>query len=855
MTIAKEEFKIKAQMLAQRVKHYLISSVGKTTEQATEEEFYLALSISIREEIMINWSATNQSIDKHKARRIYYISLEWLQGRCFLNNMINIHWVDLVKEVLHILGKNFQSLINAELDAGLGNGGLGRLAACFMDSMATQGYPAMGYGLRYQYGIFEQELIYGVQIARPSTWLANTYPWEIRRDLHATNVSFNGHVIAEQNKHGQEVHHLTEAQEVRAMAYDMPIVGYSKGDDFGVSTLRLWSTKESSTNFSLAQFNAGDLGEAALNVSLTDVLYPNDMTPMGKMMRLKQEFLLVGASIHDIMKQYLSVYDDISEFGDKVRIQINDTHPALAVVELMRILTKTHELHWDDAWEITHAVCSYTNHTVLKESLEEWNCEMVKELLPRQYHIIEKINWGFCNRIRDKFPNDEERIQRMSILENGKVRMANLAIAGCHKVNGVAAIHTRILKETIFKDFFELYPDKFVNVTNGVTPRRWLVKCNPHLTQLISHYIGDDWITDLSKLKKLADHADDPQLQNEFLNIKKGNKARLIRAITKARKEKYGKECDLDKELFRDPDVLYDVQVKRIHEYKRQLMNALNALMIYNDIKENPDSRPIRRMIIMAGKAAPGYVMAINIIRLFYIISRKINSDPVAGEKLKVVLIENYNVTKAELIIPACDLSEQISTAGQEASGTGCMKLSLNGAMTIGTEDGANVEMRESVTDDYWPFSFGHSADENHDLTFSGSYDPVKIKESNPKIHQALEMLREGLAENEAEQHILSDIYNSLLTGPTPDRFFVLNDLEDYYETQKRVEELYQDESKWAKYCIHNIAGMHRFSSDESIANYAEKIWDIKPLPMDVEELEHVRTLFKESDRCAIPAS
>lgn len=852
-SIESHELKVKAQMLAQHVKHYLITSVGKTIDEASKEEFYRALCSALREEIMVNWTATSHTFCKKRVRRVYYLSMEWLPGRMFMNNIANIGCIELVKEVMHLLGRNFQSILNTESDPGLGNGGLGRLAACFLDSLATLQYPAMGYGLRYQYGIFEQELWSGVQIERPDCWLLSEYPWELRRDYHAASVKFGGRMVSDFNKHNQEVHHLVDAEEVRALPYDIPIIGYDDGDDYAGLTLRLWTTKESPRNFQLARFNAGDLSAATEHTALTDVLYPNDNNDMGRMMRIKQEYLLVSASLQDIFKQYFLSYDNLSEFADKVRIQLNDTHPALAIPELMRILTKSHEVHWEEAWEITKTVCSYTNHTVLKEALEEWDASTISTLLPRQEHIIEKINWGFCSKVRDAYPNDEEKVRRMSIIENGVVRMAHLSIAGSHRVNGVAALHTEILKKHNFRDFHEFEPDKFINVTNGVTQRRWLLKCNHHLSEYITHLIGKEWITDLKHLEKFANFASDRKVQEQFLNIKHGNKLRLLKALCKHKKARYGDTIDLEKEFFLEGDAMFDVQIKRIHEYKRQLMNAIHAMMLYNDILENPDSRKIKRKILIAGKAAPGYDMAKHIIRLIYILGRKINHDPVVGEKLKIVFVENYNVSKAELIIPAADLSEQISTAGLEASGTGNMKLSMNGALTIGTEDGANVEMRQSVGDRWWPFKFGACSVENSEMAKNHTYAPHLIVEKNPKIHNALEMLRNGsLAENDIEHDVLCQIYDSLLGAQNPDRFFVINDLMDYYETQLRVEELYQSPHKWAEFAIHNIAKMGRFSSDESIRNYAENIWGIKPCPIDSDELGRIRREFHESDRCFI---
>ncbi len=844
---------ITVQRMAQEVKHYLITLFGKTASEANDEEFYRALIYVLRERIMINWTATSQTHKIKKARRIYYLSLEWLPGRLLVNNVTNIASIDLVKRLLKLLGREYQRTLNAEHEAGLGNGGLGRLAACFLDSLATQHYPAMGYGLRYQYGIFEQELWYGVQVERPDCWLLNEFPWEMRRDTFATFVQYGGRITARRNKHDEETYSLADEEEVRALPYDIPVVGYEGKIDFAALTLRLWTTKESPRNFQLARFNAGDLGDATKNTSVTDVLYPNDKNNLGRFMRIKQEYLLVSASLQDIFRQYFLMYQDLVEFPNIIRIQINDTHPALVIAELMRILTTDHEMPFAQAFEIVKTCCSYTNHTVLKESLEEWDSSLLRQLLPRQFAIIEKINYDFCGRVRNKFPNDEEKVRRMSIIENGRVRMAHLAMAGSHKVNGVAAIHTNILKTEIFKDFTDMDPNLFTNVTNGVTQRRWLLTCNPKLAQFITELIGNEWTTDLHQLSKLAAYANERDVQERFLVIKEDNKKRLIHALTKMKVERYGTSCNLSKELFLEGCVLFDVMIKRIHEYKRQLMKALHIVILYNRLRRDPNSSLIKRMVIMAGKAAPGYDMAKQIIRLFYMLSKKINNDPVVGEKLKIIFIENYNVSKAEIIIPASDLSNQISSAGQEASGTSNMKLTMNGALTIGTEDGANIEMREAVTDAWWPFGFGATAPELKKIRQEKSYDPQKILDTDAEINDAIHFLRNGeLAENEVESEVLHNIVNSLLYGENRDYYFVLKDLRAYTTAQEKVEALYQDPHKWAETALHNISAMGRFSSDESIKNYAENIWNLKKCPLDPEILQHIEKEFWESDRCFI---
>ncbi|MCB1082092.1 MAG: glycogen/starch/alpha-glucan phosphorylase [Chlamydiia bacterium] len=851
-----DPIKLQAETVAQKVRHYLITTMGRTADEANDDEFYRAFCTALREEIMINWTATTHTLKKPGLRKLYYLSMEYMPGRLFGNNMTNISAVDFIKQVLKRLNRDYLTISNMEHDIGIGNGGLGRLASCFMDSLATLQYPAMGYGMRYQYGIFDQELICGVQIERPDCWLLTPNPWEFRQDAYAVPVRFSGKPIPRKNCHGDEICDLIDYEEVRALPYDLPIIGYSSNPDFSVLTLRLWSTKESPRNFQLQRYNAGELGQASENTSLTDVLYPNDNHEAGKRIRLKQEFLLVSASLQDIFNQYKEAHPNCEQFSDVVRIQINDTHPALIIPELMQLLTNENDVSWGKAWETVQTCCSYTNHTVLKEALEEWNANRLEELLPRQYSILKRLNQEFCNVVRKTFPNDEERVRRMSIIEGGQVKMANLAIYGSHKINGVAALHTEILKSSLFKDFYELYPDKFVNVTNGVTQRRWLLHCNPLLVQFLEKRIGNGWITHFEEITRIAEYANDPDSQKEFLEIKKNNKERLLKMIEDDMEFRHGAGKSFAEQNFLNADALFDVQIKRVHEYKRQLMKALHLLMLYFEIKENPQSHRINRFAIFGGKAAPGYHLAKCIIRMIYVLSRKINSDPEVGKKLKVIYIENYNVSKAEVIIPGTDLSEQISTAGMEASGTGNMKFSINGALTIATDDGANVEMREAVTDQWWPFMFGASANENLEMRRSHNYNPLDIYANAPLIKKALDALKDrSLVDNDAEHETLMTVHRSLLEGfpgTSPDRFFVLNDLMAYYETQKKVEELYQTPARWAEFAIHNIAGMGPFSADVSIQNYATKIWGLKKCPPDPAELEEVRKEYSEHDRCRV---
>jgi len=771
--------------------------------------------------------------------------MEYLPGRFTYNNYANIRSTELVKAAFAMMHRNIDELLLVEPDPGLGNGGLGRLASCLLDALATHHYPARGYGLRYQYGIFEQEVWGGFQVERPDTWLLNLNPWEVRRDAFAMNVHFGGSVALANNILGEEIYLLEGGDEVRALPLDLPIVGYAEKGHFSVIPLRLWSTKESPRNFQLQQYNAGLLGQAAENVSLTDVLYPNDKTALGQRLRLKQEFLLVSASLHDILRRHFSLYGDLTQLGDKVRIQINDTHPALTVAELLRTLTKNYDVSWQKAVEITQEVCSYTNHTVLREALEEWDEQAFQELLPRQHLIIRRLNADFCQYVRSKFPNDESKVQRVSIFQYGKIRMAHLAIIGSHAVNGVARLHGEILKQFVFPDLFDIFPQKFTHVTNGVTPRRWLLHANPSLAAFITDRIGADWITDFSQIAKLRAFASDRRTQEEFLAIKEANKEALIRflAMENSIRGSDGKILSHTKNL--DPSSLFASQVKRFHEYKRQQLNALHLLMLIHEIQDNPNARLIPRCVFFGGKAAPGYERAKDIIALICAIARFVEQHPAIREKLTIVFVENYNVSKAELIIPATDLSEQISVAGWEASGTGNMKFAMNGALTIGTEDGANIEMRQAVSDQWWPFRFGKTAEENRI-----PFNPWTVYNNDPQIRRALDSLKDGgLAENSHESSAFANIYQQILEHGT---FRELQDLRSYYEAQKRVEELFSKPLLWAEYAIHNIAGMGPFSMDAAAREYANKIWGIKPCPIDPAIYAKVQESYSEHDRCYI---
>ncbi|MBS0637546.1 MAG: glycogen/starch/alpha-glucan family phosphorylase [Verrucomicrobia bacterium] len=805
--------------IVHKVGEYLLSNIGRSLHEATDEEVYRALAHTLRDEIMVNYLATERTFEKHDARRLYYLSMEYLPGRFLLNNLNNIAQLDVVKGALQKMNRKLDSIILQENDPGIGSGGLGRLASCLMDSLATLHYPAMGYGLRYQYGTFEQQIVAGRQIEAPDCWLMHENPWEIRQELERATVKYHGHTKVIKSFQGDPVETLHDHEEVWAMPYDIPIVGYDPSSKFTCLPLRLWSTKESPRNFQLQRYNAGKIDQAAENMIISDVLYPNELNETGKRIRLKQEFLLVSASLQDIIRRYLLSHDTFNDFSDKVRIQINDTHPALLIAELIRCLTKDHNTPWKRALEITQNVTSYTNHTVMKEALEEWDNGLMKQLLPRQFRVIEQLNHEFLENVRSRYPGDHDLVRDVSIIEHGHVHMANLSIVGSHKVNGVSNLHTEILKNSAFKDFYKLFPDKFVNITNGVTHRLWLLHTNPLLAEFVTKRIGNGWITDFRQIEKLAAFSKDPESQADFWAIRKKNKERFIRGIKQFCKNT----------LFIESDALFDVQIKRIHEYKRQLMNALHILMLYFDLSENPGSR-IKRSCIFAGKTAAGYETAKNIIRLIFAIGKKISLDPNIRHLLQVSYVENYNVSKAQLIIPAADISEQISTAGTEASGTSVMKFAMNGALTVGTHDGANVEISEAVTDAWWPFRFGLRTEEIATKPFTHI--------DNPKIRRALDSLRDGsLASNEEEHFAFCGLYNTLLH----DSYYVLHDLQSFYEVQLKVEELFKNPMLWATYAIHNMASMGSFSTDVCIKNYSDLIWNLTPCPIDNTILEKLR--------------
>jgi len=840
-----DDINYQAEVLAQKIKHLVITNSGHTIKDASAQEFYTAFCEMLQEEISINWTATIDTMVEKKVRTAHFISMEYLPGRFLSNNIENIGATPLIQAVLSKLNRKLSDLISYEKEPGLGNGGLGRLASCFLDSLATLQYPAYGYGLRYQYGIFEQEIWGGIQIEKPDCWLLKTNPWEKRRDVNAVSVYYGGTPVEACNQKGDLIQFLQNYEEVRAIPYDMPIIGYSKSPNFSVLLLRLWSTKESPRNFSLQRYNSGFLDQAAENTCLTDVLYPNDNHELGKRIRLKQEFLLVSASLKDIFRRHLKIFGNLEQFADKVRIQINDTHPSLIIAELVRVLTKNYNFSWEKAWETCQACCSYTNHTILKEALEEWNEPRLAALLPRQHKIIQKLNYDFCNNVRKNFPNNEPLIQRISVIENEQIKMSHLAILGSHKINGVSELHSKILKEDTFKDFATIFPNKFTNVTNGVTQRRWLLNVNPQLASFLNKRIGDGWITDFSQIEKLKPFAADPESQKEFLLIKKKNKENLLAYLATENPIRDHSGHIINQSFTSDSNALFDIQIKRFHEYKRQLMSILHLIMVYQELLTNPKERTIHRFAIFSGKAAPGYIKAKQIINLLFSVAQKIQSEPEIKKKLTIVFIENYNVSKAEIIIPAADLSEQISTAGWEASGTGNMKLTINGALTIGTEDGANIEMRKAITDRWWPFLFGNNTQENQ-----LPYHPSDVYLNDGAIQRAVDTLKNGtFARNPMESDTFADLYHYLVQS---DSFKILKDLRSYYETQKKVEALFSQPHLWAETALNNIAGMGSFSTDVSIRNYAEKIWGIQPCPPDPGILKKVTEEYSEHDACRV---
>ena len=805
------------------VKENVKNLYRKTLDEASQQEIFQAVSYTVKDVIIDDWLATQKAFDKQDPKMVYYMSMEFLMGRALGNNMINLKMYKEVKEALEEIGLNLDEIEDQEPDPALGNGGLGRLAACFMESLATLGYAAYGCGIRYRYGMFKQKIKDGFQVEVPDNWLKNGYPFELRRPEYSYEVKFGGYVRAEVTEEGKTRFIQENYQSVLAVPYDMPIVGYG---NHVVDTLMIWDA-EPMECFELDSFDKGDYHKAVeqenLARNLVEVLYPNDNHIAGKELRLKQQYFFVSASVQRALARYKKHHDDIHKLPEKVTFQLNDTHPTVAVAELMRILLDEEGLSWDEAWEITTKTCAYTNHTIMAEALEKWPIEIFSRLLPRIYQIVEEINRRFILQIQAEFPGDNGKVARMAIVYDGQVKMAHLAIAAGYSVNGVAKLHTEILKNEQLHDFYELFPQKFNNKTNGITQRRFLMHGDPLLADWVSEHIGDDWITNLSHIEKMAIYATDKKAQQEFMNIKYQNKLRLAKYI----KEHNGIEVD--------PRSIFDVQVKRLHEYKRQLLNFLHVMYLYNELKEHPDMDFYPRTFIFGAKAAAGYKNAKLTIKLINNVADVINNDRSINGKIKVVFIEDYRVSIAEWIFAAADVSEQISTASKEASGTGNMKFMLNGALTLGTMDGANVEIVEEVGKEN-AFIFGMSSDEVIAHERNRDYDPMQIFNSDQDIRKVLMQLINGFySPNDPE--LFRDLYNSLLNTQCTqfaDTYFILKDFRSYAEAQKRVMEAYKDEEGWAKSAILNIAHAGKFSSDRTIQEYVDDIWHLDKITVEV---------------------
>lgn len=783
-------------------------------EEATPQQIYQAVAYSVKDDIIDNWIETHKAYEKQDKKMVYYMSMEFLMGRALGNNMINLLCYDDVRETLEELGLDLNLIEDQEPDAALGNGGLGRLAACFLDSLATLGYPAYGCGIRYRYGMFKQKIENGYQVEVPDNWLKYGNPFEIKRDEYAVEVKFGGYVDVEMHN-GRQKFVQKGYQSVRAVPYDMPIVGYG---NHIVNTLRIWDA-EAINNFNLDSFDKGEYQKAVeqenLARTICEVLYPNDNHMAGKELRLKQQYFFISASVQRVIAKYKETHDDIRKFHEKVTFQLNDTHPTVAVAELMRILVDEEGLEWDEAWEITRKTCAYTNHTIMAEALEKWPIELFSRLLPRVYQIVEEINRRFVIEIQNKYPGDQEKIRKMAILYDGQVRMAHLAIAGSYSVNGVARLHTDILKKRELKDFYEMMPEKFNNKTNGITQRRFLLHGNPLLASWVTDKIGDDWITNLDHLKHLKVYVDDEKCQQEFMNIKYQNKVRLAKYI----KEHNGIDVD--------PRSIFDCQVKRLHEYKRQLMNILHVMYLYNEIKAHPDMDIVPRTFIFGAKAAAGYYTAKLTIKLINAVADKINNDPSINGKIKVVFIEDYRVSNAELIFAAADVSEQISTASKEASGTGNMKFMLNGALTLGTMDGANVEIVEEVGKEN-AFIFGLSADQVMEYEKNGNYNPRDVYNNNQDVRQVLTQLVNGFYSPENPE-LFRALYDALLEKDT---YFTLLDFDSYKEAHNRIDAAYRDEEHWARTAMLQTASAGKFSSDRTIEEYAKEMWHLEKVTL-----------------------
>ena len=797
----------------------------KTVDEVSQQELYQAVSYVVKDAIIDDWIATQKQYEKDDPKIVYYMSMEFLLGRALGNNLINMTAYKEVKEALEEMGLNLNELEDQEPDPALGNGGLGRLAACFLDSLASLGYAAYGCGIRYRYGMFKQKIKDGYQEERPDNWLKNGNPFELRRPEYAKEVRFGGNIRVEYDDKTGDIRFKQENYEsVLAVPYDYPIVGY---DNHIVNTLRIWDA-EPIVDFQLDSFDRGDYHKAVeqqnLAKTIVEVLYPNDNHYAGKELRLKQQYFFVSASLKAALTKYKKHHDDIHKLPEKMTIQMNDTHPTVAVAELMRLLLDEEGLGWDEAWEITTKTCAYTNHTIMAEALEKWPIDLFSRLLPRVYQIIQEIDRRFVAKIREMYPGNEEKVAKMQILRDGQVKMAHLAIVAGYSVNGVARLHTEILKKQELRDFYEMMPQKFNNKTNGITQRRFLMHGNPLLADWVTDKLGTkDWITDLSLMSGLKKWVDDEEALKEFMSIKYENKVRLAKYI----KEHNGIEVD--------PRSIFDVQVKRLHEYKRQLLNILHVMYLYNEIKEHPEISFYPRTFIFGAKASAGYIRAKQIIKLINSVADVVNNDRSINGKLKVVFIEDYRVSNAEIIFAAADVSEQISTASKEASGTGNMKFMLNGAPTLGTMDGANVEIVEEVGAEN-AFIFGLSSDEVINYENNGGYNPMDIYNSDADIRRVVNQLVDGTY-SQGDKEMYRDLYNSLLTaqgGSKADTYFILKDFRSYADTQKKVEEAYRDKDRWAKMALLNTASCGKFSSDRTIQEYVDDIWHLDKVTVEV---------------------
>ncbi len=806
------------------VKYNVRTLFRKEIEEATEQQIFQAVGYAVKDAIMDAWIATQKEYEKTDPKIVYYMSMEFLMGRALGNNLINLTFYDEVKEALEEIGLDLNTIEDQEPDAALGNGGLGRLAACFLDSLATLGYAAYGCGIRYRYGMFKQQIVDGYQVEVPDMWLKNGNPFELRRPEYAKTVKFGGYVRIE-NQNGKNVFIQEGYQSVLAVPVDLPIVGYGNNV---INTLRIWDA-EAVNSFELDRFDKGEYEKAVeqenLARNLVEVLYPNDNHMAGKELRLKQQYFFVSASVQEAVAKYKKNHSDIRKFYEKASFQLNDTHPTVAVAELMRVLMDEEGLEWDEAWDVTTKTCAYTNHTIMAEALEKWPIELFSRLLPRIYQIVEEINRRFIIEIQKQYPNNYEKVKKMAIIMDGQVKMAHLAIVAGFSVNGVAKLHTEILKKRELKDFYEMMPQKFNNKTNGITQRRFLLHGNPLLAKWVTNHVGDEWITDLPKIKELELYVDDEKAQHEFMNIKYQNKVRLAKYI----KEHNGIDVD--------PRSIFDVQVKRLHEYKRQLMNILHVMYLYNKIKEHPEMDFYPRTFIFGAKAAAGYMRAKLTIKLINSVADVVNNDESINGKLKVVFIEDYRVSNAEWIFAAADVSEQISTASKEASGTGNMKFMLNGALTLGTMDGANVEIVDEVGEEN-AFIFGMSADEVIDLESKGGYDPSQLFNTDQDIRHVLMQLINGeYSPNDPER--FRELYNALLIDGgynRPDPYFILKDFRSYAEAQERVEAAYKDEKGWARKAMLNVAHAGKFTSDRTIQEYVDDIWKLDKVTVKLEE-------------------